>query len=77
MRPRSFRVSPADDNEFLPIEAFRLAPQAPVSRCIRRIDRLRDDAFETKFAGMLSDELAIAGLVGVELDAGRIRDQRL
>jgi hypothetical protein len=38
IRPRSFRVSPADD-EFLAIEPFLFAPEAPVSRRIRRIDR--------------------------------------
>jgi hypothetical protein len=26
MRPRSFRAGPADDNEFLPVEAFGFAP---------------------------------------------------
>jgi hypothetical protein len=42
-----------------------------------RVDRLRHDAFETKFAGMLSDKLAVAGFVGVELQARRPSDQRL
>jgi hypothetical protein len=32
MRPRSFRVRPADDDEFLAIEAFCFAPEASVAR---------------------------------------------
>src|ERR1700735_53572 len=43
MRPRSFRVSPADDNEFLPVEAFGLTPQAAISWRVGRVDRLRHD----------------------------------
>ena len=38
MRPRSFRIGPADDNEFLPVEAFRFAPQASISGSIGCID---------------------------------------
>jgi hypothetical protein len=75
MRPRSFRVSPADDNELLTIEAFGFAPEAPVSRRIGRVDGLRNDAFEPKPAGMFADKLAIARLVVVELEAGNIPDQ--
>jgi hypothetical protein len=53
MRPRAFRVGPADDNELLTIETFGFAPEAPVSGCIWRIDRFGNDAFEAKLAGVL------------------------
>jgi hypothetical protein len=56
MRPRPFRVGPADYNEFLPIETFRFAPQASISGRVGRIDRLRHDAFQTKFAGFCSSD---------------------
>jgi hypothetical protein len=72
MRPRSFRVSPADDCELLAIEAFGFAPEAPVSPRIGRIARLGNHAFEPKSAGMSPDKLAVAGLVVVELGAGNI-----
>jgi hypothetical protein len=54
MRPRSFRVGPADDNEFLAIEPFGSTPKATVSGRIGRIDRIGNDAFESKLAGVLA-----------------------
>src|ERR1700722_37708 len=77
MRPRSFRVRPADDDEFLPVQPFGLAPQAAVSRYITRLDRLRDNALKTEFPGVLEDELAVASLMAVELNARLACDQRL
>ena len=77
MRPRSFRVRPADDNELLAIEPFGFAPKAPISRRIGGIDRLRNDAFESELAGVLPDKLAVTRFVAVELKAGNVRDQRL
>ena len=77
VRARSFWVGPADDNEFLAIEAFGFAPQAPVSWRIRCIDRLGNDALEPELACMPADKLAVAGLAVVELDAGNVGDQRL
>jgi hypothetical protein len=65
MRPRSFRVRPADDDEFLAIEAFGFTPEASVSRRIRRNDRLGNDAFESELAGVLPDKLPITRLVAV------------
>jgi hypothetical protein len=35
VRPRAFRIGPSNDNEFLPVEAFRLAPQAAIAGRIR------------------------------------------
>ena len=55
MGPRSFGVGPADDYEFLAIEAFGLAPKAPVSGRIGGIDRLGNDSFEPEFASMPAD----------------------
>jgi hypothetical protein len=77
MGARSFRVRPADDDEFLAIEPFGFTLEAPVSRRIGRIDRVGNDAFESKLTGVLPDKLAIACLVAVELKAGNVRDQRL
>ena len=64
------RIGRADDNEFLAVEAFGLAPQPPVTRRIGRIDCLGYDAFEAKLAGMPSDEFSVACLVVVELEPG-------
>src|ERR1700722_364923 len=77
MRPRSFRARPADDDEFLPVQPFGLAPQAAVSRYITRLDRLRDNALKTEFPGVLEDELAVASLMAVELNARLACDQGL
>jgi len=35
MRPRAFRVGPADHHEFLPVDALSLAPQAAIARRVR------------------------------------------
>ena len=34
MRPRSFRIGPADDDEFLAVQPFGFAPQAAVPRAL-------------------------------------------
>ena len=47
MRPRSFRVGPADDDELLTVQRFGFAPEAAVSGGIGSVDRLGDDALET------------------------------
>ena len=72
---RSLGFGPADDDEFLAIKAFGLAPETPVARRIGCIDRLGDDAFEPEFASMFADQLAVAHLVIVELKAGNALDQ--
>jgi hypothetical protein len=48
MRPRSFGIGPADDNELLPVQRFGFAPQPAVSRRIRRVDRFRDHALKNR-----------------------------
>src|SRR5260370_30277647 len=75
MRSRSFWVGPADDNEFLAIQAFGFEPKTLVPWRIGRIDHFGNDALEPKLAGMLSDKLAITPLMVVELKAGNARDQ--
>jgi hypothetical protein len=77
MRTRSFRVRPADDDELLAVQGFGFAPQASVSRRIGRVDRLRDHALKAELAGMRQDELAIAGLMAIELEAGLVCHQGL
>jgi hypothetical protein len=72
VRPRSFRVGPPDDDEFLAVQPFSLAPQPATSWRVRRIDRLGDDALEAKFASVAEDEFAIASLMAVELEASRL-----
>ena len=77
IRPRPFRVGPADDDELLAVERFGFAPQAAVSRRIGRVDRLGDHALEAELAGVLQDEFAVAGVMAVELKAGLVCDQGL
>jgi hypothetical protein len=77
IRPRSFGIRPADDNELLAIERFGPAPEATVTRRIRRVDRLGDHAFETELAGVLEDEFAIACVMTVELEPGPVPHQGL
>jgi hypothetical protein len=48
MRPRSFRVGPADDDKLLAVEPFGFPPKAAVSWRIRGVDRLGDDALKTE-----------------------------
>jgi hypothetical protein len=53
IRPRSFRVRPAHDDEFLAVERLGFTPETAVSRSVGRVNRLRDDAFKTELAGVL------------------------
>ena len=55
MRPRAFRVGPADDDELLTVQRFGFAPEAAVSRGIGSVDRLGDDALETELTGVSQD----------------------
>jgi hypothetical protein len=48
MRPRSFRVGPADDDKLLAVEPFGFPPKAAVSWRIRGVDRLGDGALKTE-----------------------------
>src|ERR1700727_3068780 len=77
MRPRSFRIGPADDNELLSVEPFGLAPEAAVSWRVGRVDRLGHYALKAELAGVLQDKFPVAGLVAVELKAELARHQRL
>jgi hypothetical protein len=45
MRPAALWIGPADHDEFLPVEALRLDPDAAVAGRIGRVDLLRDQAF--------------------------------
>src|SRR5262249_1914171 len=60
MRPTSRGVGPADDDEFLAVEAFHLEPQAPIARNVWSVDPLRDDAFDAQATGLLMKVWAIA-----------------
>jgi hypothetical protein len=75
IRPRAFRVRPADDNELLTVEPFGFAPQASVSRGVGRVDRFGDDALKTELASVLEDEFAVACVVTIKLKAELIHDQ--
>jgi hypothetical protein len=77
MRPRSFRVGPADDDELLAVERFGFAPQAAVAGRIGRVDRFRDDPLKAELAGVLEDEFAVARVMAVVLKARLVGDQRL
>jgi hypothetical protein len=52
MRPRSFRVGPADDDELLAVQPFGFAPKAAISWRVVRVDRLGDDALKTELTGV-------------------------
>jgi hypothetical protein len=77
VRPRSFRIRPANDDELLAVEGFCFAPQTPVSGRVRSVNRLGNDAFKAKLGCVLQNKLAIPGYVAVELKAGLVREQRL
>src|ERR1700722_13989703 len=70
MGSRSFRVEPSNDDELLAVERFGFTPEATVSWRIGRVDRLRDDALKAELAGVFQNELAVAGVVAIELKAG-------
>ena len=77
MRPHSFRVGPAHDDELFAVQPFGVAPEAAVSWSIACVDRLGDHPFKTKLDGAPQDEFAVAGLMAVELKARLVSDQRL
>ncbi|HXD90253.1 MAG TPA: hypothetical protein VNU00_04275 [Candidatus Binataceae bacterium] len=60
--PTPFRVGPADDDEFLAVEAFRLQPSAPTG-LIPTINALRDNAFAATLAGQTMESRALADLM--------------
>src|SRR5207253_1759824 len=57
-------IAPADDDELLAVEAFRLQPRASVG-LIPAIDALRDNAFVAIFAGQPVEGRALADLMTV------------
>ena len=75
MRPRSFRVAPADDDELLPVEPFGFAPQPAISRRVGRVDRLGHHALEAELARVLQDQFTVASLMAVELKTRLVRQQ--
>jgi hypothetical protein len=77
MRPRSFRVRPADDDELLAVQPFGFAPEPAVSWRVGGGDSLRDHAFKTELADVPKDQFAVTRLMAVELKAGLVCDQRL
>jgi hypothetical protein len=56
----------------LAIEGFGFAPEAAISRRIRRINRLGDDAFKTELAGVLQDEVTVTRVMPIKLKAGLV-----
>jgi hypothetical protein len=66
---RPFGVGPSGDDEFAAVEAFRLDPDFAVVGKIASIEALRDDAFEAVAACGAAKRLAVACLVGAEVDA--------
>jgi hypothetical protein len=67
---RPFGVGPAGDDEFAAVEAFRFGPGAAVAWEIGPVEALGDDAFEAVAASGSAERLAVAGLMGAEVDAG-------
>ena len=58
----ALRITPSDDDKFLPVEAFDLEPRAPVG-FVAAIDALRDDALDTVFAGQAMEHRPLPDLV--------------
>jgi hypothetical protein len=54
-RPRASGIGPADNHEFLAVQAFDLEPQAAVAGRVGRIGAFRDDPFERLRAGLLME----------------------
>ena len=71
-----FGIGPSDNDEFLPVETFRFAPQAAIARSVGRGGRLRYNALKPQLAGMAADKLAVANLMTIELQTGNPGDDR-
>ena len=54
-------IGPADNHEFLPVEALRLHPNAAIAWRVATISQLGDDAFEAELAGLFPEAWATAG----------------
>jgi len=52
MRPPPLGIGPADDDKFITVQAFDLAPQAAIARRVDGIDAFGDDPLDRHFAGM-------------------------
>jgi hypothetical protein len=58
----ALRITPADDDKFFPVEAFRLEPGAPVG-LVTAVDPFRDDAFKPVLAAHPMEGRALADLM--------------
>jgi hypothetical protein len=56
---------------------FWLCATAAVSRRIGSVNRFGDDALKAELAGVLQNELAVADVVAIELQARLVREQQL
>src|SRR6185312_3158818 len=75
---RAFALGEAANDEFLPLDAFRLEPVADPARAIGRVGAFRHDAFEPLLSRFLEDRVARAlDMVGIAQRArlGLFRDQ--
>ncbi len=69
---RPFGIGPSDDDELRAVEALALDPRAPISRQIRPVSPLGDDALEPMPTRRPSERLAVAAFV-LALDDPRRR----
>jgi hypothetical protein len=62
-RAAALGVGPADDHEFLPVEALGLEPEPALAREIAGVQPLRDDAPEPELAGVPMKRLTLPDLM--------------
>jgi hypothetical protein len=66
----ALRVTPSDDDKFLPVEAFDFEPRTPVG-LVPAISAFRYDALNTVFAGQPVERRAMPDLVIIVSEAIR------
>ena len=68
-RARPFRIGPADDHEFLPVEKLGLDPDAAVAGHVGLVDLLRDHALDAELRPFLENVRAVADDMAAEAEA--------
>src|ERR671912_179354 len=78
MTAAALRVCPADDNELLAVEAFRLDPDPAVARSIGSVGALGDGALQPEPAGLRAKTRAVASdVIGVAQTVDFLAEQPL
>jgi hypothetical protein len=59
IRAPTFWVHETDNDKFILVDTFDLAPEAAIARLVWRVDALRDDAFGRMLADRIIKRLAV------------------